>query len=131
MRIATLAVIAVCAAAPLFAAPTPRALTVEERVEAQRAIDEVYARYRGSAVSEAESDAIARRKVERFLRESAALERSWATTIDADALERELARIAASSQRPDILGELFRALGSDPDRVAESLVRPIVTDRLV
>jgi hypothetical protein len=138
MRIVTLSVLtAVALAFP--ASASARTLTIEERVAAQRAIEEVYVNHRDwpssnpearSALASAVPDMVVRAKVDRFLRESAALDRMWDTRIDAAAVERELARMAKGSLRPDILSDLFRALDSDPDKIAEVLVRPIIAHRL-
>ncbi|HJQ99923.1 MAG TPA: MopE-related protein [Candidatus Polarisedimenticolaceae bacterium] len=130
MRLVALSVIAVGFSSSFSSASSPRALTIEERVAAQRAIEDVYARHRVGADGAAVPDAVIRSKVDRFLRESAALDLMWDTRIGADAVERELARISRESLRPDILSDLFRALDSDPNKVADVLVRPIIVDRL-
>ncbi|HJQ99924.1 MAG TPA: MopE-related protein [Candidatus Polarisedimenticolaceae bacterium] len=103
---------------------------IEDRVEAQRAIERVYAAHRVGGDGEGVPESVIRDKVGRFLRESAALESMWNTRIDAAAIERELDRMAKQSLRRDILSDLFRALDSDPAKVAEYLIRPIVADRL-
>ena len=125
MKTLAFSVLAACAIQPTLASTT-----IEDRVAAQRALEEVYARHREPAGASTVPDAVLRAKVDRFLRESAALDRMWSTRIGADAVDRELARIAKQSLRPDILSDLFRALDSDPAKVAEYLVRPIVADRL-
>jgi hypothetical protein len=40
-------------------------------------------------------------------------------------------RIASHTKQPEVLGELFAALGNDPFLIAECLARPVVAERLV
>jgi hypothetical protein len=105
----------------------------EERVRAQRAIEEVYHRHRTGTklpFEEAVPAAVLRAKVVRYLRESVALERIWKVPVTAEALARELERMARHTRFPGRLEELYEALGRDPRLVLECLVRPVYVRRL-
>lgn len=113
-------------------------LSLEDRVACQRAVEQVYWRHRGAAgtpsartFEEAVPEALLRRRAEDALRQSAALEAEWAEAIGPERLQAEIDRIAASTRSPQVLGELVAALGSDPQRVAECLARPLLVDRLL
>src|SRR5712692_2280399 len=96
---------------------SPRHVTFEERVRAQEAIERVYYSHQIDAklpFQEAIPAELLRKKVTTYLKQSAALENRWRTPITAEALQRELGRIARSTRFPDRLRELFRALGDDP-----------------
>jgi hypothetical protein len=69
--------------------------------------------------------------VEDYLRKSNALERWWRRPITSAQLQAELDRMAKSSQDPQILRELFAALGNDPLLIAETLARQTLADRLI
>ena len=116
------------------------AVTFDERVVAQRAIEQVYWKHRiwpkenpGSKpeLSAVLSDAAINARVERYLRESVALERYWKRPITAQQLQAEIDRMTSRSRDPQMLRELFAALGNDPALVAETLARPSLADRLV
>jgi hypothetical protein len=40
-------------------------------------------------------------------------------------------RMARDTKQPEVLRELFKALGNDPFVIAECLARPVLTERLV
>ncbi|HYP27133.1 MAG TPA: hypothetical protein VE262_10485, partial [Blastocatellia bacterium] len=114
-------------------------LSLEERVEYQRKIEEVYWSHRewpsenGRAkptLSEALSTDAIRAKVEDGLRKSSALEKFWEQPITSEQLQAEVDRMAAQTKNPELLRELFRALDDDPFLIAECLARPILADRL-
>jgi len=129
---------AVAAAAPAAFA-NPGALSLDERVACQRAVEQVYWRHRvGSgeaqprlAFEQAVPEAVLRRKAEDVVRKSAALSQWWRTEIRAEQLQAELDRMSASSQSPQVLGELFAAVGNDPRLAAECIARPALADRLI
>jgi hypothetical protein len=144
----------VCAAACSFAsvtllaffrpeAPTKvfhRALTFEERVSYQRTIEEVYWRHRiwptecpdpKPSLDTVMSRAQLEKKVEDYLRSSQALEDYWQQRITAEQLQAEMNRMAKQTKQPDMLRELFQALGNDPFAVAECLARPALTERVL
>lgn len=117
-----------------------QALTVEERVAYQRAIEEVYWRHRiwpnerpdpkpplGTVMSQAQLE----KKVGDYLRNSQALEDYWQRPITAEQLQAEMDRMAKETKQPEMLRELFEALGNDPFIIAECLARPALSDRLV
>ena len=106
MRTLSLAVAVACATAS-FAA-TPRTLTLDERVEAQRAIEEVYWSHRiwpadnpgpKPALDQVLPDAVIRANVEDSLRKSEALATTFAVSIGSRELQRELSRMAAAASR--------------------------------
>lgn len=114
-----------------------RELTIDQRVDCQRAVENVYWQHRlwpsenpgaKPALSEVLSDGALRAKVETSLRHSAALE-MWGLPITDKDLQSEMARMARASHRPEMLDEIFTALGHDPFLVAECLVRPILADQ--
>jgi len=132
------------ALAPAAARPSvperPAPLGLEERIARQRAIEEVYWRHRiwpdlnpGSKppLSALLSEVELRRKVEDALLKSSALATLWDRPITAAQLGAEVARMARGTKDPNMLRELWEALGRDPVLVAECLARPILADRLV
>ena len=117
-----------------------RSLTFAERVAYQRAIEEVYWRHRIWPKENAETQAIARcsniraeleRKVRDYLRKSQALEDYWQRPITAEQLQAEMDRMAEHTKQPEVLRELFAALGNDPFVIAECLARPALAERLL
>jgi hypothetical protein len=117
-----------------------RALSFAERVAYQRAIEDVYWRHRIWPKERADSkpslDAVMsqaqiEKKVEDYLRNSQALEDYWQRPISAEQLQAEMERMAYNTKQPEVLRELFEALGNDPFVTAECLARPVLTERLV
>src|SRR6516162_11771602 len=115
-----------------------RTLTFAQRVAYQRAIEEVYWRHRiwpkenlspKPSLDAVMSQAQIEKKVHDYLRNSQALEDYWKQPITADQLQAEMDRIARDTKQPDVLRELFEALGNDPFVIAECLARPIVAER--
>ena len=117
-----------------------RTLSFADRVAYQRAIEDVYWRHRiwpdtnpgpkpslDAVMSQAEIE----KKVEEYLRNSQALEDYWQRPITADQLQAEMERMASHTKQPDVLRELFEALGNDPFVIAECLARPVLTERLI
>ena len=66
-----------------------------------------------------------------YLRESRALEEQWQRPITPEQLQTEMERMASHSKQPDVLSELFAALGNDPFVIAECLARPALAERFV
>src|SRR5262245_21404716 len=120
--------------APTVAQPTPpRALSFQERVRAQEAIERVYYSHQigtTKAFEEAVPRSVLEGKVRRSLQESVALDRFWKTPITDLMLERELERMASGSRMPERLVELYAALGNDPFLIKECLARTSLADRL-
>src|SRR6058998_2518488 len=119
-----------CSEAP--ANSSQRTLTFAERLAYQRAIEEVYWRHRiwpkerpdpkpslDAVISQAQLET----KVEDYLRKSQALEDHWQRPITTEQLQAEMDRMAQHTKQPDVLRELFAALGDDPFIIAECLAR--------
>src|SRR4051812_37476629 len=117
-----------------------RMLTFAERVAYQRAIEGVYWGHRvwpkensepKPSLDEVMSPQQIERKVEDYLRESQALEDYWQRPITPDQLQAEMERIAGHTKQPEVLREIFAALGNDSLVIAECLARPVLTERLI
>jgi N-acetylneuraminic acid mutarotase len=117
-----------------------RPLMFAERVSYQKAIEEVYWRHRiwptqnpdpKPRLDKVMSQAQIEKKVEDYLRNSQALEDYWQRPITPDQLQAEMERIAGHTKQPQVLRELFVALGNDPFVIAECLARPVLAERLV
>src|SRR6266576_2470572 len=117
-----------------------RTLTFAERVAYQRAIEEVYWRHRiwpkehpdpepslDAVMSQVELE----KKVADYLRKSQALEDYWQRPITSEQLQAEMDRMAKHTKQPEVLRELFEALGNDPFVIAECLARPALADRFL
>ena len=137
----------------LFAEPSPhehsqqfgptsafeRTLTFAERVAYQTAIEDVYWRHRiwpkenpnpKPSLDAVMSQALLENKVAACLRDSLALEH-YGQPITADQLQAEMDRMARDTKQPEVLRELFEALGNDPAVIAECLARPVLAERLI
>ena len=125
-------------------AQTPqRTLSFEERVSYQKAIEEVYWRHRiwprdrgkhpdaKPSLDSVMSNAQMEKKVTDYLRNSQALEDYWQRPITAEQLQAEMDRIAAHTRQPEVLRELFEALGNDAFVIAECVARPALAERLL
>jgi N-acetylneuraminic acid mutarotase len=117
-----------------------RTLSFEERVSYQKAIEGVYWRHRiwpkerpdpKPSLDSVMSNAQLEKKVTDYLRNSLALENYWQRAITAEQLQAEMDRMAAHTRQPEVLRELFEALGNDPFVIAECLARPAVAERLL
>ena len=69
-------------------------------------------------------------KVAGYLRDSLALE-DHGRPITAEQLQAEMERMARKTKQPEVLRELFEALGNDSAIIAECLARPILAERLI
>jgi N-acetylneuraminic acid mutarotase len=114
-------------------------LTFEERVAYQYAIEEVYWRHRiwpkDNPGPKPSLDVLVSRreiekKIEDYLRKSQLVADQRGSPITASELQAEMERMATHTRDPDMLRELFEALGDDPLVVAECLAKPIVAERL-
>jgi hypothetical protein len=117
-----------------------RTLTFAERVAYQRAIEEVYWRHRiwpkerpdpKPPLDTVMSQAQLEKKVENYLRKSQALEDYWQRPITVDQVQAKMDRMAKQTKQPEVLRELFEALGNDPFVIAECLARPPLAERLL
>ncbi|HEX4823302.1 MAG TPA: MopE-related protein [Candidatus Polarisedimenticolaceae bacterium] len=127
-------------AATLARAGGTRTLTLDERVTAQKAIEQVYWSHRiwpkenpgtKPPLSEVTPDSVIRARVEDDLRKASALENLWGRSISAAEIQFELNRMASETRDGAMLRELFVALHDDPALIGECLVRPILVDRAV
>src|SRR5256885_15166358 len=116
-----------------------RTLTFADRVAYQRAIEEIYWRHRiwpkenakpKPSLDEVMSAGQIEKKVETYLRDSQALETYSQKPITPEQLQGEIDRMAQNTKQPEVLRELFEALGNDPSVIAECLARPVLTERL-
>ena len=117
-----------------------RTLTFAERVAHQRAIEDVYWRHRiwpntnagpKPPLDEVISQAQLEKKVEDYLRNSQSLEDYSQRPITSEQLQGELDRMAQHTKRPEVLREIFGALGNDPFLIAECVARPVLSERLL
>lgn len=120
-----------------------RTLTFAERVAYQHAIEDVYWRHRiwprnrGERTDSKPSlDAVMfqaqlEKKVSDYLRKSQALADYWQRPLTAEQLQAEMDRMAKTTKQPEVLREVFAALGDDPFVIAECLARPTLADRLL
>jgi len=111
-----------------------------EQVAGQRAIEQVYWAHRTWPADNATakpsldsvlSDAALRAKLTRSLARTATVEERIGRTITRKELRTEVQRMIRDSHRPDILDELFAALGRDQLLIEDLLARPILTEKLV
>jgi hypothetical protein len=115
-------------------------LSFAERVAYQHAIEDVYWRHRiwpkerpdskPSLNAVMSQDRLAK-KVTDYLRKSQAVADYWQRPITAEQLQAEMERMAIHSKKPEVLRELFAALGNDPFVIAECLARPALAERLL
>src|SRR4030095_15917114 len=115
-------------------------LTFAERVAYQRAIEEVYWRHRiwpaqrpnpKPSLDVVMSQVQLEKKVADYIRNSQTLEHYWKRPITAEQLQAEMNRMATHSKQPEVLQEIFEALGNDPFLIAECLARPALAERLL
>ena len=119
----------------------PRAFSFAERVAFQRAIEDVYWRHRiwpakenpdpKPSLDAVMSQAQLENKVASYLHDSLVLQDYWQRPITAEQLQAEMDRMARDTKQPEVLRELFEALGNDPAVIAECLARPILAERLI
>src|SRR5262249_21424863 len=116
-----------------------QSLNFADRVAYQRAIEEVYWRHRiwpkerpdpKPSLDAVMSQAQLEKKVEDYLRHSELLEQEWQKPITPEQLQAGMDRMAPHTKQPEVLRELFAALGNDPFVIAECLARPVLSERL-
>jgi N-acetylneuraminic acid mutarotase len=117
-----------------------RLLTFAARVIYQKAIEEVYWRHRiwpkensrpKPSFAEVMAPAQIERKVEKYLRDSQTIEAYMHQPITPRQLQAELERMARSTKQPEVLREIWEALGNNPPIIAECFAREILVERLV
>jgi hypothetical protein len=115
-------------------------LTFAERVAYQRAIEEVYWRHRiwpearldpNPPLDSVMSQAQLEKKVAAYLRDSDVLQNSQHGPITAEKLQAEMDRMASHTKEPDVLREIFNALGNNAFVIAECLARPVLAEDLL
>jgi len=125
-------VLVLCALFVPVSEASTRDLTLDERIEAQRAIERVYFAHRAwpadnpsakPAFEMAFSDRALAARVDDYVGKSVALQTTWSHPIAASDLQAELNRMARDTRDPGLLRELFDALGNDPFVIAETLAR--------
>jgi hypothetical protein len=77
------------------------------------------------------SQAQLEKKVEDYLRSTETLQDHRQQPITAEDLQAEMDRMAENTKQPEVLRELFDALGNDPFVIAECLARPVLSERLM
>jgi len=117
-----------------------RDLSFDERVAAQRAVEQVYWDHRDWPAANSTPkpplqavlpEVALRAKVDRLLRLSAQLEARDGQPLTGDQLQEELDRMARETKAPDTLREIFAALHDDPFLIAECVARPALVQRLL
>jgi N-acetylneuraminic acid mutarotase len=118
-------------------------LSFADRVAYQRAIEEVYWRHRiwprnggerrdpKPSLDAVMSQAAIEQKVQDYVRNSELLEEEWQKPITPAQLQAEMERMAQHTKQPEVLRELFAALGNDPFVIAECLARPVLSERMI
>jgi len=137
-RLAAVAGVGLLLSGMALRAESPASPSSAERLAARRALERVdYAHLEWPEGSlepkpsfeelfpEAEDAAL----VARSLRMASALERLWQERVTPAEIQAEIDRMARDSKRPDRLQEYWAALGNDPLRIAEGLVRPRLTEQ--
>ena len=119
--------------------PSITTLTFAQRVAYQRAVEEVRWRHRIWPKENPESKPplqaiISAREMEQkvrdYLHKSQLLADQRGRPITASELQAEMERMAKHTKQPEVLRELFAALGNDPFLIAECLARPVIAQRL-
>ncbi|MBZ5571233.1 MAG: hypothetical protein LAO09_05060, partial [Acidobacteriia bacterium] len=139
IRPTVLFVAIIAVAVPAFC-QQPQSLDLVSRIRYQRAIEEVYWQHRiwpeqnpsakpalDAVISPEQLDA----RAEDALRLSTALQQYWHQSITGQQLQQEIFRLIRDSKQPEVLAELFAALGGNAHVVAEVLARPLLAERLV
>src|SRR5215216_7427901 len=110
-----------------------RTLTFADRVAYQRAVEEVYWQHRiwpkenpgpKPSLDEVMSQEQIQQKIGEYLRNWQLLADRWQRPIGREQLQDEINRMASHTRQPEVLRELFAALGNDPFVIAECLARP-------
>ncbi|MBP9147008.1 MAG: hypothetical protein KBI44_21230 [Thermoanaerobaculia bacterium] len=110
-------------------------LSLDARVRCQETIEQVYWKHRSpnpeTSFAQAVPQDLLRHRAQDVVLKSAALRELWQVTVSPRQVQAELDRMAAHSQSPARLRELFAALEDDPTLAAECLARPALVDRLL
>ncbi len=115
-------------------------ITLTERIQAQEKIERVYYNHRiwpesnhtpKPSFEQMVPRSVIEQKVIDSLKKSQSLENLWKRPISAVMLQQEMNRIAKTTKDPEMLQELFSALGNDPLVIAETLARQTLSDRMI
>ena len=118
--------------------PAGAGLTFADRVAYQRAIEKVYWRHRiwskenwkpKPSLDTVMTQAQLEKKVADYLRKSEALADYWQRPLTTEQLQAEVDRMGSHTKQPEVLEELFEALGNDPFVILECLAKPILAER--
>jgi N-acetylneuraminic acid mutarotase len=127
--------ILVSSKAEIAAGYSTRILSVAERVDYQRRVEEVYWLHRvwnnpqpKPSLEEALPISAIRSKVEDGLRKSNALEKKFDRRVSPEQLRAEIERMARQTKNAELLSELFAALDTDSFLISEILARPFLTE---
>src|SRR5690349_17356342 len=119
------------------AAPPAGPLSIAQRVAARTAVEQVLWNHRIWPAESGSKPSLAavmpasaiRLQVEDSLRMTNALRTFAHVSLGAAQLQAEVDREAQASRQPQVLAELWSALGNDPRLIAETIARPIVAER--
>jgi len=115
-------------------------LTLEQRVACAEKVADVYWDHRiwpdaNTNPKPDRSEVVPRSQVaagvEKSLVQEAVLEHLQGEPLTSRQVQRELDRMARSTQHPRLLADVFDALGNDPTLIAECYVRPRLVERLL
>ena len=104
-----------------------KTLTFADRLAYQRAIEEVYWRHRiwpkenqhaEPSLDKVMTQAAIENKVKDYLRNSQLLEQYWQKPITPEQLQAQMDRMAHHTKQPEVLREIFAALGNDQNNCA-------------
>ncbi len=116
------------------------ALTFADRVGYQRAIEQVYWRHRTwpkersdpkPSLDQILPPAELAKKVRHDLIDAQLLQDIWQEALTPERLQAEMKRMAQQTRRPEMLREIFAVLENDPAVIAECLVLPSLSRRLL
>jgi hypothetical protein len=106
-----------------------QSLTLTDRIQAQEKIERIYYNHRiwpesNKSPKPSFEEMMPRSVIEKKVNDSLSLQ------ITPKMLQAEMDRIAKTTKDPEMLQELFSALNNDPHLIAETLVRPILAQRI-
>jgi hypothetical protein len=110
-------------------------ISIEDRVECEQKIQEVYWRHRTHDQADEQRGFVfdreaARTRVLEMLRRATLLGVQWHQPLTAASISAELKRVERDSRDRKLLHELYVSLRSDPVLVGECLLRPMLAERL-
>jgi len=113
---------------------------MDQRIRYQMAIEKVYWRHRiwpkenpqpKPPLEQALPLSAIEAKVQNYLIKSHTIEVNWRRPITDELLQTEIARMARETRRPEMLQELWAALGNDPYVIAECFARASLVNRIL